>query len=98
MKFRYTLSPEYKRSFTCGALVVFVVLFLASGFDHDPVTTQITLMAALGYFGGVAVVAIRRPQAPTLADLWLMRWGYIPLWLAAQFLVRDAWIWMGRLR
>ncbi len=43
------------------------------------------------------VMAIRRPLTPTATDLWLLRWGFVPLWLAAQMGVRYAWCWMGRL-
>ena len=94
MKPHSVLSPEYRCSLAHGVLVVFLLLILASGFDHDPVTTQITLMAALGYLGGVTVIAIRRPQTPTETDVWLMRWGFIPLFFAAQIAVRETWTWM----
>ena len=95
---RYSsLSPEYKRTLIQG-LVLILIIFLLAGLvlDHG-LTAQITLMAALGYLGAVTVIAMRRPQTPTRIDILLIRWGFIPLWFAAQYLVREAWTWMGRL-
>src|SRR5262249_24883807 len=97
MKTECALSPEYSRALGRGAVVIFLLFALASLVLDYGVTAQITLMAVLGYLGGVAVMAVRRPWTPTKADLWLLRWGFIPLWLAAQVGVRYAWSWMGRL-
>ena len=74
------------------------LFFVLAGLVLDGgLAVQITLMAVAGYLGGVAVMAARRPQAPTSADVWLLRWGFVPLWIAAQVGVRYAWSWMGRL-
>ena len=96
MKGNVVLSPEYSRALGHGAVVV-LLLFVFTGLLLDGgLTAQITLIAALGYLGGVAVMVVRRPQAPTAADLWLLRWGFVPLWLVAQVGARYAWSWMGR--
>lgn len=95
MRLGSALSPEYSRSLGRGTMVA-LLLFLFAGLVLDGgLTAQITLMAVLGYLGGVAVMAIRRPQAPTAADVWLLRWGFVPLWFATQVGARCAWSWMG---
>ena len=95
MQLNTPLSNEYSRALSRGALVIFLLLVLATGFGS--LTTQITLMAALAYLGGVAVVIIRRPQAPTVIDLRLMRWGFLYLWFLAQIGARLVWSWRGLL-
>lgn len=91
------LSSEYSRALGHGAIVVFF-LFISAGLVLDGgLTAQITLMATLGYLGGVVVMAVRRPQTPTATDLWMLRYGFAPLCLIAQVGVRYAWSWMGRL-
>ena len=42
-------------------------------------------------------MVVRRPLAPTATDLWLLRWGFVPLWFAAQVGTRYVWAWMGRI-
>jgi len=91
------LSPEYNRSLRVGAILAVTVSVLACLVLDGGLTAQITLMAVLAYFGGVALMVVRRPQAPTATDLWLLRWGFLPLWLAVQVSARFAWYWLGRI-
>lgn len=92
-----TLSPEYSSALGRGVVCVFALFILAGLVLDGGLTAQITLMAVMGYLGGTAVVVVRRPQAPTAFDLWLLRWGFVPLWLAVQVGAWYAWSWMGRL-
>ncbi|MBA4067077.1 MAG: hypothetical protein C0501_25880 [Isosphaera sp.] len=87
------VSPRYGPALAIGAAHA-VFLLLASG---NALTAQITLMAALGYLGGAAVMVARRPRTPTEVDLWLLRLGFIPLWYLTQDAARGAWTWLGRL-
>jgi hypothetical protein len=91
------LSSEYGRSLGRGTLLVFLLFVLAGLVLDGGLTGQITLMAVMGYLGGAAIMAARRPLTPTATDVWLLRWGFIPLWVAAQVGVRLAWFQMGRL-
>lgn len=91
------LSPKYNRSLGQGMIVVFLFFVVAGLMLDGGLTVQITLIAAFGYLGGVAVMAVRRPQSPTATDLWLLRWSFVPLWMAVQVGTRCAWFWMGRL-
>jgi hypothetical protein len=97
MQFNIALSPEYSRSLGHGTVFVLLLIELSGLVLDGGLTAQITLMAVLGYLGGVTVLVVRRPQAPTATDLWLLRWGFVPLWLAVQVGTRYAWTWMGRL-
>lgn len=97
MQFNITLSPEYSRSLGHGILLVFLLIVISELVLDGGLTAQITLMAAMGYLGGIAVMVVRRPLAPTATDLWLLRWGFVSLWFAAQVGTRYAWTWMGRL-
>ena len=91
------LSPKYNRSLGQGMIMMFLFFVVAGLVLDGGLTTQITLIAVFGYLGGVAVMAVRRPQSPTTTDVWLLRWGFVPLWIAAQVGARCAWSWMGRL-
>ena len=97
MQFNITLSPEYSRSLGRGTLLVFLLIVISGLVLDGRLTAQITLMAVLGYLGGIAVMMVRRPLAPTATDLWLLRWGFVPLWFAAQVGTRYVWAWIGRL-
>jgi hypothetical protein len=89
------LSNEYSRALGRGVPLIGLVFALADGYSR--LTAQITLMAILAYLGGVAVMVIRRPQAPTSNDLRLLRWGFLPLWFTAQVSARFVWSWRNLL-
>ena len=91
------LSPQYGRALGRGAAVICVVCILAALVLDGGLTVQVTLIAIMGYLGGVTAVACRRPQSPSRFDLMLIAWGFVPLWLIVQFGARYAWTAMGRL-
>jgi hypothetical protein len=61
------------------------VLMLDSG-----VTARCCLIALLGFWAGTAVVLLRRRRNPARTDLWLIRWGYLPLVVAVPVIARFA--------
>lgn len=91
------LSPQYGRALGRGAVVISLILILAALVLDGGLTAQVTLIAIMGYLGGVTAVACRRPQSPSRFDLLLIAWGFVPLWLLVQFGARYAWTAMGRL-
>ena len=91
------LSPQYGRALARGAAVIFLVCIQAALVLDGGLTVQVTLIAIMGYLGGVTAVACRRPQSPSRFDLMLIAWGFVPLWLIVQFGARYAWTAMGRL-
>ncbi len=93
MRLNSTLSQEYSRSLGRGAIVIGVTFAVSTLILDGGVMARITLLVALGYLAGVAVIAVRRPSAPTETDINYLRWGFLPLWLAAQICAR---LWMLR--
>ena len=92
-----SLTPSYRHAVVVGSVVALTFVVLSALLLDGGLTLQVTFMAILGYLGGLAVMAARRPQAPSALDLMLVRWGFIPLWIAAQFGARYAWTLLGRL-
>ena len=92
-----SLTPSCRHAVVVGSVVALTFVVLSALLLDGGLTLQVTFMAILGYLGGLAVMAARRPQAPSALDLMLVRWGFIPLWIAAQFGARYAWTLMGRL-
>jgi len=90
-----SLTPSYRHAVVVGSVVALTFVVLSALLLDGGLTLQVTFMAILGYLGGLAVMAARRPQAPSALDLMLVRWGFIPLWIAAQFGARYAWTLMG---
>ena len=80
-----------------GSVVVLMFLVVSALLLDGGLTLQLTFMAVLGYLGGLAVMAARRPRVPAAMDLVLVRREFGPLWIVAQFGARYAWPLMGRL-
>ena len=88
------ISPQYD-SPILEALAIQIALGLVSWLIMDfGQTAQICGIALVAFWGGVAVLIWRHPQSPSRADLWLIRFGYLPLVVMTFFLV--AWIWRLR--
>jgi len=97
MQGEFALSPQYTAALLRSAIVAALLLGLSALVLDGGLVMQVALMTSLGYLGGVAMIASRRPQAPTATDLWVVRWGFAPLWLAAQIAVPYCWRLMERL-
>jgi len=80
-----------------GSVVVLTFLVVSALLLDGGLTLQLNFMAVLGYLGGLAVMAARRPQVPAAMDLVLVRREFGPLRIVAQFGARYAWPLMGRL-
>jgi hypothetical protein len=97
MRGEVALSPQYTRALLHSAIVAATLLGLSALVLDGGLAIQVALMTLAGYLGGVATIIIRRPQAPTATDLWVVRWGFAPLWLAAQIAVPFCWRLFGQL-
>ena len=97
MQAEVALSPQYTGALLRGAIVAALLLGLSALVLDGGLAMQVALMTSLGYLGGVVLIASHRPHAPTATDLWVVRWGFAPLWLAAQVAVPYCWHLMGRL-
>ena len=97
MPAKAALSPQYTPALQRSAIVAAILLGLSALVLDGGLAMQAALIASLGHLGGVAAIANRRPLAPTATDLWVVRWGFAPLWLAAQFAVPFCWRLLRRL-
>jgi hypothetical protein len=93
MKTMLPISASYRRAIY-DALIVQVILgvlaMMVLDGGHMAHTTGIALLA---FWSGAAVIIIRRPMAPTQTDLWLIRFGSLPLIVVTASLAE--WIWSG---
>ena len=90
MRMNVAISENY-RGPLWGAVVLQAVTAALSVLMLDfGITARYCFIALLGFWGGTALVLLRRPRNPTQADLWLIRWGYLPLVVAVQVVARFA--------
>lgn len=80
------ISP-YRRVIKSTVIQQVLILVLASMILDGGVVTEICLFAAVAFWGGVALIRIRRP-VPTKVDLKLIEGGYIVLCVLAFFLAQ----------
>jgi hypothetical protein len=79
-----------------AALVQQAILLFVTGalvFDNGR-SVQSSIYAFAGFWIGAGVIIFRRRHTVTHVDLWLIRWGYVPL-CVISFLVTWA-IWSLR--
>ena len=85
------VSDSYRRSLWIalalqGAIGALSALMLDFG-----MMARCSLIALLAFWGGTLMVLLRRPRNPTRIDLWLIRWGYLPLVITVQVVARSVW-------
>jgi hypothetical protein len=86
-----SLSDDYRSPLRATLVIQFVVVILSGLMLDRGIFARITLIAVVGFWAGVFVMMIRRPQAPTAIDLWIVRWGFLPLLLFLQVIARLIW-------
>ena len=67
-------------------LRVFVGLMWDGGFG-----LSLWTMALAGYWGGTALILLRRWRNPTGTDVFLVRWGFLFLFLLCLFVLPVLW-------
>jgi hypothetical protein len=88
---RELITPTY-RDATQTALWVQVALAILSILVLDGgVTARYSGVAMLGFWFGAALIAARRPWAPTINDLRYWRWGFIPVFIAVRVFGTIVW-------
>jgi hypothetical protein len=90
MNSKPTTASPYRRVVKSALVQQVLILILAGMILDGGVTGEICLFAAVGFWGGVALVRFRRP-VPTRIDLILIEGSYIVLCVIAFFLTH--WIW-----
>jgi hypothetical protein len=92
---RVPIADSYRRPLWDAFAVQAVLLMLSAMMLDFGVTAQCSLIALLAFWGGTLMVLLRRPRNPTRMDLGWIRWGYLPLLIAVQFVARSVWHWRG---
>ena len=91
-----TFNPSTLKSAAIEGAVIQSVLVMMSCLLLDfGVTAQISIFAAVGFWAGVALLVMRRRNVPTRTDLFFIRFGFLPVFIVAQVLVRWIWQWRG---
>jgi hypothetical protein len=91
MRTTFTVSPAYRAAIIVSlpqqvATILLTVLMLDGG-----VLRQVCGMAFLAFWVGVGLIMLRGPLSPSRVDLFLIRFGFVPLFVAACFLARFIW-------
>jgi hypothetical protein len=59
------------------------------------ISVRIAIITMAAFWGGVLLMMVRRPRTPTAADLWIVRSGFLPLFVILQVFARCAWYLWG---
>jgi hypothetical protein len=78
-----------------GAIIQSVLLMMSCLVLDFGVTAQTSIYAAVGFWGGVVLLVVRRRYVRTSMDLFFIRFGFLPVLFIAQVLVRWIWQWRG---
>jgi len=93
MRTTLPISASYRRAIF-DALVLQVVLGALSMMLLDGGRVAHTRgIAVLAFWSGAALVIIRRPTAPMPTDLFLIRFGFLPLLIVTFALAEWVWSW-----
>ncbi len=93
-KLRLPISPEYDTPiFNAVAIQIIVGIVGLLNLDGG-VMAQISGIALVAFWGGVVVLIWRHPQSPSRFDTAFIKFGYLPMILAAYYMV--GWIWHMR--
>ena len=91
------LSDECRRPLWDGLALQSVLAVLSLLVLDGGDTARLSGVALAAFWGGALVALLRRPRTPTRLDLWLLRWGCLPLVVGVQILGRSVWHWRGLL-
>ena len=78
---KQSLSKEFRNALIVSILLQIVLGFLAAINLDGGVFFHLWWRAMAGYWAALIVILMKRPNAPTKVDLFLVRWGFIPLFL-----------------
>jgi hypothetical protein len=91
------IATSYWRPLLDGLALQLVLLVLSGLLLDGGLTVEISLIAWAAFWCGIVVMLCHRPDRPTRFDLWVLRWGYLPLMLVVQAVARYVWHWRGLL-
>jgi hypothetical protein len=91
MHYSQPISPAYRKAIFDALILQVVIVILSAMILDGGDCAQVCLVALLAFWGGAAVMIWRRPQAPTQADILLIRFGYFLVIFIAGALVHFIW-------
>jgi hypothetical protein len=83
-------GPLYSALLFSGTIAVLSALMLDGG-----EAARLSAIGLLVFWGWIFVGICKRPRNPTSFDLFLVRWGCLPLVLGFQVMVHVVWQWRG---
>lgn len=89
------ISPDFRKPVFEAVGLQLLIGILSLLILDGGTTARICGMALVAFWGGAGLMIWRRPQAPTRVDIAWIRFGYLPLVVAAFFLVHFIWIRRG---
>ena len=82
------ISSGYKKPVIMATLLSSALLVVSGLVLNYGYTGIASLYVAVGFWVGVLLIVLRRPQAPAMTDLTFIRIGPLPAIILVQFLVR----------
>jgi hypothetical protein len=88
-------AATYKDSIQVAVVFQIAVGVLGSLMLDGRATFQIWCFTMLASWGGVLLVKARRSANPTRTDPFLIKWGFVPLFIPTMLLSGMIWRWTG---
>jgi hypothetical protein len=95
-RFSTALAPALVSAVKASLLQQGVVLILAALVLDGGRTFHAALVAAMAYWLGLVVVAVRRPSSPTAVDVLLVKYGFLFILLIVLTVGPMVWGALGR--
>jgi hypothetical protein len=91
MRYSLPISSKYNSPIFEAVAIQIVVGILSWLMLDGGMTAQICGIALVAFWGGAVVLIWRHPQSPTKTDIVLVRFGFLPIVVAAFFLSQFIW-------
>lgn len=91
------ISSAYGRPMITALIQQGVVLILGALMLDMGLTFHIAILAVIAFWLAVGIVVARRPAAPTCRDLFVVRYGFLLVFVAILVVAPFVWEAMGRL-
>ena len=91
MRHPLPICPSYRKAVFEAVGLQLLIGMLSLLILDGGTTARICGISLVAFWGGVALMISRRPHAPTQTDIEWIRFGYLPLVVAAFLLVHFIW-------
>ena len=91
MNYSLPISPSYRAPIYDAVVLQMLLSVLSALILDGGDTARICGIALVAFWAGAIVLIRRRPQSPKRTDIALLRFGYLPVLIAAFFLVHLIW-------